>query len=91
MQITSSKLALPAYFLERGIDKTGDRVSGYVLGICRTGSEDSSELSVYQPRLQLPDIWKQPPQRPALKKEDSSSKLPVLREAPGKGPTPPGA
>ncbi|CAL5222699.1 g5101 [Coccomyxa viridis] len=59
--------------------------------MARAGSEDSSELSVYQPRLQLPDIWKQPPQRPAPKKEDFSPKLPMLREAPGKGPTPPGA
>ena len=43
---------------------------------------------MYQPRLQLPDIWKQPPQRPTPKKEESF-KMPVLREAPGKAPMPP--
>lgn len=40
---------------------------------------------MYQPRLQLPDIWKQPaPQRPAKKEEPL--KMPMHWEAHGKGP-----
>jgi hypothetical protein len=56
----------------------------------RDEGDDSSELSVYQPRLQLPDIWKQPPQRPVPKKGDSC-KLPVLREGRSHSPPSPGA
>ena len=65
------------------------RVSAWGWAVCRDESDDSSELSVYQPRLQLPDIWKQPPQRPVQKKGESS-KLPVLREGRSNSPAPPG-
>ncbi len=85
-QLQSSAPAGPCYYAQC------IRVAHSSTAVCRSGSEDGSELSVYQPQLQLPNIWKQPPQRPTPKKDESVKvpiKVPVLREASGKAPMPP--